>query len=114
MTIFDLAKQIYQQLVSYVQIQPLYYTLIQQSQPQKIIQTLTELILNKVYIEGSMEIGFKQSEDLMNFKFSFNQNQKGYLRASLEFVDEFLKTCVDQVVQELIVEITTLVFDYSE
>lgn len=61
-----------------------------------------------------MEIGFKQSEDLMNFKFSFSQNQKGYLRAALEFVDEFLKTCVDQVVQELIVEITTLVFDYSE
>lgn len=61
-----------------------------------------------------MEIGFKQSEDLMNFKFSFSQNQKGYLRTSLEFIDEFLKTCVDQVVQELIVEITTLVFDYSE
>ena len=50
----------------------------------------------------------------MNFKFSFSQNQKGYLRASLEFIDEFLKTCVDQVVQELIVEVTTLVFDYSE
>lgn len=50
----------------------------------------------------------------MNFKFSFSQNQRGYLRASLEFVDEFLKTCVDQVVQELVVEVTTLVYDYSE
>lgn len=45
--------------MSYVQVQPLYHVLIQQAQPQKVIQTLTELVLNKVYVEGSMEVGFK-------------------------------------------------------